>query len=275
MMSLIARNAAAVLLLSCALPPPAHAAFIQGDAVFAVEYRGSGEDGDSFDPPLVGPGAFVIRSLPYRPDTPHEDPFPPPEFDVLDFTFSFNGQRWDESDVPICECLFTPDGLPLGISFHFDDGAVSWILSWNFEDGNFGFRYHDASFDLAGTSADGAVSGRIDRDFQVLSEPESLALFGLGLALVALARRRASARLLDGLDDCVESPPVRIRPVDRYRRLAYGPFRPESKFSSPSCRIPRLFPCRRTSFHRPSTTPGSSRSSSSCSAAGPTSIPSI
>ena len=181
---------AAIVLLSCALPQAAHAAFILGDAMFEVQYNGSGEDGDWYDPPLLGPGSFRIQSLHYNPDAVNEDPRPPPEFNVLDFSFSFNGQSWDESDVPICECYFDSDGSPLGINFHFDDGVASWILSWNFEDGNFGFQFHDATLDAGGTSDDGQVSGLIDTDFRVLPEPGSFALLLLGLAVAALTGRR-------------------------------------------------------------------------------------
>ena len=114
-----------------------------------MQYGGSGEEGDSYDPPLPGPGSFRVQSLHYNPDAVNEDPSPPPEFRVLDFSFSFNGQSWDEFDVPICDCQFDPEGFPLGINFHFDDGVVSWILSWNFEDGNFGFQFHDGTLDVA------------------------------------------------------------------------------------------------------------------------------
>lgn len=187
---LITRVAAAVLLLSCALPQAAHAAYIFGDALFEVQYSGSGEEGDSYDPPLLGLGSFLVRSHSYNPDAVNEDPSPPSPFNVLDFSFSFNGQSWDEFDVPICECSFEPNGLPLGISFHFDDGIVSWILSWNFEDGNFGFQFHDATLDAGGTSDGGEVSGLIDTDFRVLSESGSAGLLLIGLTAVAFARRQ-------------------------------------------------------------------------------------
>src|SRR5262245_15360184 len=100
-MGILTRVAAAALLLMCSIPHAAHAAFILGDAVFDVQYSGSGQEGDSYDPPLPGPGSFRIQSLHFNPDAVNEDPSPPPEFRVLDFSFSFNGQSWDESDVPI------------------------------------------------------------------------------------------------------------------------------------------------------------------------------
>jgi hypothetical protein len=113
MMNCLTKQIAAAVLLCGALVPAANAEFIRGNAVFLVEYMGSGEDGDIFDPPLLGPGSFVVRSLPYNPDAVDEDPSPFFEFDVLDFSFNFDGQAWDESDVSICECYFTPDGQHL------------------------------------------------------------------------------------------------------------------------------------------------------------------
>ena len=124
-MSILITRVAAAVLLSSALPQAAHAAYIFGDAIFEVQYEGSGEEGDSYDPPLLGAGSFLVRSHSYNPDAVNEDPSPPSPFNVLDFSFSFNGQSWDEFDVPICECSFEPNGLPLGISFQFDDGIVS------------------------------------------------------------------------------------------------------------------------------------------------------
>jgi len=49
-----------------------------------------GEDGE-FDPPLLGPGSYMIQSLPFDPNTNDGDPSPDSEFDVLEFSFSFAG----------------------------------------------------------------------------------------------------------------------------------------------------------------------------------------
>jgi hypothetical protein len=65
---------AVVALLACAVVPTADAEFVRGNAVFQVEYIGSGEVGDFFDPPLLGSRSFVVRSLPYDSDVVDEDP---------------------------------------------------------------------------------------------------------------------------------------------------------------------------------------------------------
>jgi hypothetical protein len=174
-------------LISGAFAPVAAAVVLHGDAVFLVEYYG--EDGE-FDPPLLGPGSFVISSQPFDPNTPDGDPFPNSEFDVLDFFFSFAGHSWDESDVPVCECYFYPDGSPSGVNFHFDDGVVSWILSWNFDDGNFGFRFDDGEIVARGTSEDGQVSGTGRFNFFLVPEPGSAGLLALGMFGLSVVRRR-------------------------------------------------------------------------------------
>jgi hypothetical protein len=182
--------AAVATLLIATAPPIVHADVIHGEAVFEVEYYGyQGE----FDPPLLGPGSFVIRSHPYQfdPDDPYANP-PPFEFDVLDFSFSFNGGTWDESDVPVCYyCAFTPEGDPESISFRFSDDEVSWELDWNFGDGNFGFFFDDGELHASGSAEDGEAGGGGDFTFaRTVPEPGSAGLLLLGIVSLALGGRR-------------------------------------------------------------------------------------
>jgi hypothetical protein len=183
-----AARTVAFVLMSGAFASVAEAAVIRGSGTFEVTFFGDEEQG-VFDPPLLGPGSFVVRSLPYDPDVVDQDPSPFIEFDVLDFFFSFAGQTWDESDVPICECSFTPEGEPLDIVFNFNEGVVNWVLAFNFEDGNFGFSFRDGNLDLSGSSENGQASAEFDASFRVVPEPGSIGLLGLGLLGLGLTRR--------------------------------------------------------------------------------------
>jgi len=185
--------AAIATLLIATGPPIVHADVIHGEAVFQVEYFG--QEGE-FDPPLLGPGSFVIRSHPYQfdPNDPDANPPPDPEFEVLDFSFSFNGGTWDESDVTVCDyCAFTPEGDPESINFSFSDDDVSWELSWNFEDGNFGFFFDDGELHASGTAEDGIAGGGGDFTFtRRVPEPDLAGLLLLGVVslVVGGSRRR-------------------------------------------------------------------------------------
>src|SRR5688572_15582062 len=116
-MQLAAARIVTVIVMANIFAPVAEAAVIRGSATFEVEWLGDEEQG-KFDPPLVGSGSFEIRSRPYDPDDVSEV-F---DFEVLDFSFSFAGASWDESDLFGDCCNFTPDGQPDTIRFNFDNG---------------------------------------------------------------------------------------------------------------------------------------------------------
>lgn len=169
---------------------PVHAAVIYAEGTFLVDYYGSDwEPGGSYDPPLPGPGSFFLRSAPYYPG----NEFPYPEFEVLDFSFTFQGWSWDESDVLTTDCYFWPDGTPDGINIAWDDpnSTDRWHLSWNFSDGNFGFQFFVGDVSFSGNSEGGIVGGSFDQ-FRtwVVPEPGTFSVLGLGLLGMGLTRRR-------------------------------------------------------------------------------------
>jgi len=179
----------AVIVMANVFAPVAEAAMIRGSATFEVEWLGDEEQG-KFDPPLLGSGSFEIRSRPYDPDVVSEVS----AFEVLDFSFSFAGASWDESDLTEGGFfIFTPDGQPDIISFDFNNGDASGFLIWSFEGfvgGDFGMDFVIGSLAGSGSAENGQAGSAIDSSFVVVPEPGSLGLLALGLVGLRLSRQR-------------------------------------------------------------------------------------
>ena len=174
--------ALAVVCISC-LSSNANAAVILSRGAFTV---------DVTDPPQpTGSGFFEIRSPYFNPNAQAEDPRPPSDWDVLNFEFTFEGVTWDETDITSCECYFDEFGNPLGINFAYQGPKGTLRLSWNFEDGNFGFQ----GGGFSGTSEDGEVGGAFDSfDARLVPEPGTLLLVTLGLLVIGLSAVLGTAR---------------------------------------------------------------------------------
>ena len=145
-------------MLGLAAPTWAVPMRIVSDATFLVQ---------NTNPLLSGSGSWSFRSQPFDPTDP-DDPNPNPEtFEILDFAFSFAGHSFDETDAVFCFCEFTLEGDPLGVFFTFNDGTVSWSLSFSFHDSFFGFNFHDGVVSVS-PGHENSQTARGDFNFSVV-----------------------------------------------------------------------------------------------------------